>query len=70
MEDVITLIILGTALGIGAMALLAWTGAILLHRVLGPLGQDATREPEEPRGSLQGGRGKHRPGPGRDGLAA
>jgi hypothetical protein len=70
-EDVVTLIILGTVLGIGAMALLAWTGAILLHRVFGPL-QDAVSEPEEHRGSLLGswGRGKHRPGGSRDRIAA
>jgi hypothetical protein len=34
-DAVAALVIIGTALGIGVMALLAWAGAVLLHRVLG-----------------------------------
>lgn len=64
MEDVVVLIVLGTVLGIGAVALLAWGGAILMHRVLGFMGQDVAGTAEEPEESLPEppAGGKHRPG--------
>jgi hypothetical protein len=63
-EDVLVLIILGTVLGIGVVALLAWGGRILMHRVLGFLGQDTAGAPEEAGESPQEppAGGKHRPG--------
>jgi hypothetical protein len=63
-EDVLVLIILGTVLGIGAVALMAWGGATLMHRVLGFLGQDSAGTPEETGESMPEppAGGKHRPG--------
>jgi hypothetical protein len=56
MDTVAALVILGTAMGIGAMALVAWAGAIFLQRVLGHDGLVPSEEP-----SARSGPGKHRP---------
>ncbi len=62
MDAVAALVIIGTALSIGVMALLAWAGAVLLHRVLGHRTPAPSREPPRRPFEFGGsGGGKHRP---------
>jgi hypothetical protein len=67
-DAVAALVIIGTALSIGVMALLAWAGAVLLHRVLGHQTPAPSGQPSRRPFLVGGSGGKHRPG--RNPLAA
>jgi hypothetical protein len=66
------LVILGTLMGILAMALLAWVGGTLLQRLFGrgALGDDTDEPSAGPLLLVSSGQGKHRPSRGGPSIAA
>ena len=68
MDAVAAVVIIGTALSIGVMALLAWAGAVLLHRILGHQTPAPSGESSRRPFLIGSSGGKHRPG--RNPLAA
>lgn len=72
MDVLAGLVIIGTLMGILAMALLAWVGGTLLQRLFGHggFGDDAQSPPAGPLLLVSSGRGKHRPSRGGRRIAA
>jgi hypothetical protein len=66
------LVIIGTLMGILAMALLAWVGGTLFQQLFGHrgLGDESDGAPASPLLLVSSGQGKHRPSRGGPRIAA
>jgi hypothetical protein len=72
MDVVAGLVIIGSLMGIAAMALVAWLGAVLLQRLPGQEDRLPDRSIDQARALLlvSSGQGKHRPSRGGPRIAA
>jgi hypothetical protein len=72
MDVLAGLVIIGTLMGMAAMALVAWVGEALLQRLPGQEDRlpDRPTGPARPALLVSSGQGKHRPSRSRPGIAA